>query len=297
MARKRLITILASTVLATGLAAAPATAQSLGDLTDAVEGTVERTTDTVDDAVESTTEAVEEATGSLGGATEAPSDDGDTSSGTSSDSAGDGSGDGGQTNVVEDTVEQATETVEDTVEQVTTTVEETVEKATGQVAPKPSPSDSSEEGGEDTDTEDTDTSGTAPIRSVSDDTGLARGGGVLVAESGPSRSARQPQVPSSGTTLAEAVAAFGSLGRSNGGGVGTSTGGSLVTGDVPSPEVAGPDAPSFEAFSGSRPVERPATAAAGPVGTTDPRATLLRVVAALLVLGTGVAATRAVEKA
>lgn len=315
MARRRLITILATTTLAAGLSVAPAWGQGLGDLTSSLEETVDETTGAVEDLVEDTTEVVEdtleETTDTLTGSSNGDGPTLDTNDLPVLDELDDvpldvdlqldvapQDEDGSLQLEIDGGVNVGDQTVD--VGSVTDPIEDVVDP---DPAPAPDAGDEGNEGNEGNEgAEDDDESvtGTSSDSVVRDDVwddarpgGVLEGGAVTAAGTEP-RTADTPDSGSSpgqsrsGTALGESFAAFvaGNRGSdwSRGG-----AGSSLSRSEVPAPRVAGPHDPAFEAFPDAQ-VEEPDVMAT-PIASgepIDPREALLRWVAAAMVLGTAI---------
>lgn len=312
MARRRLNTILATTTLAAGLSVAPAWGQSLGDLTDTVEETVTETTEVVEDTTETVTDTVEETTEEVSDTL----DPSDTDSG----------GDSGDTDVTEDApldvdleVDVAPEDEDGspqlevdggvTVGDQTVDVGSVTDPVEDAIDPDPDPEPSPSPDSNEPDDHQTDTSSDSRERDTDTSTGsrlggLVEGGGVTAAGG----NMRAADVPGSGSndgdrrgrTVGESFAAFAANNRGSSwsrGGSGSTTG-STNSSEIAPPRVADPADPSFEQFPASQ-VEEP-TVLATPAATgdpTSPMAGLLKSLAALMVLGTGVAFKRTLDEA
>lgn len=329
MARRRLNTILATTTLAAGLSVAPAWGQSLGDLTDIVEETVTETTEVVEDTTGTVTDTVEDTASTLedtltggGEGTEDATEDSteDSSEGAPLDvdlkvDIAPEDEDGSPQLEVDGGVTVGDQTVD--VGSITDPIEEVVDPDPSPSDPSPSdpapsdPSPSPDANQPDApDDHQTDTSSTS--RDGGDDStpasrlgGLLEGGGVTAAGDEP----RPADVPGSseddpgraGRTVGESFAAFAANNRGSNvsrSGSSTTGSGSADSSEIAPPQVADPADPSFEQFPASQ-VEEPSVvatraAADGPAGSTG---AVLKALAALMVVGTGVAFKRTLDEA
>lgn len=316
MARRRLQTILAATLLALGLSTAPAWAGPLDPIGDAVGQVTEEVASVTDQVTQTTQDVVDTVTEPLtGGASSDP-----TSSPSASESdpstidVGTGDGtldvdldvdiapsdeDGSPQLEIDGGVTIADQEVD--LGSATDPLEEAIDPD-----PEPQPAPSAPGDGSDTATggdggSTTDDGTTAGGDSGDRDGGLTGdgpggflpGGGVIAA--GDTPRPVDDGAPS-GSSVGEGLAAYGAIGR--GYGAQRYGGGTVATGDVPDPEVA---PPSYEqpriAVRTPQELEPESPvlasgAASGPV-SDSPLAGLLRAFAAAMVLGTGAAWTRA----
>lgn len=302
MARRRLQTILATTVLAAGLSTVPAWAgPGLGDLTDPVEETVtEATEDVVDTATETvtgdtTSEPTPEPTDTASEGDDSTIDVG-TDDGTLdvdldvdiAPSDEDGSPqleiDGGATIADQDVdLGSVTDPIEDAVDP----------------DPAPNPSPSPESDG-DTSSDTTDENTTESRSGGSG--GFLSGGGVVAAGDGarPFGTPQDSDGTPRGSALGQGFAAFGALDRGSFGAQ-RYGGGTMALDRVPDPEVAPPlyespqiaDPTPLEVQQAETPV---LANGMSPDGSEGPMSAMLRALAAAMVLGTGVVWTRATRK-
>lgn len=261
MARRRLMTILATTCVA-GMVTAPALATPLDLVTEPVEEVVTE----VETVVETVTEPVDESVTEAESTTETVTD-----SVTEAESTG-------------DVVESTTEVVTETTETVTDPVEDLIAPDDPDPSPSPSDSGTSSEGERRAEP-------TAPTTSDGPG-GLLPGGGVVAAGG----DARPAGSDGGATTSSRGTTAGGGFDL-DGIGVTRFGGGTASTSRVPDPEVAPPladDPGVVEAPSVLEP-ETPAVLAGGVGASAEDGGVvtaLLRALAAAMVLGTGAAWTR-----
>lgn len=308
MARRRLNTILATTTLAAGLSVAPAWGQSLGDVTDAVESTVEDTTEAVETTTTTVEETVEETAETVEDTLSGDTDDGDTTTEDTDDAplevdlevdVAPEDEDGSPQLEVDGGVTVGDQTLD--VGSVTEPIENALD----------ADQDNRDPGTDDGDGPDGHQTDTSSDSRDGGDSSWANGpggfleGGAVTAAGGAPRPADAPGSDSnggnqSGRTVGESFAAYAAGNRgSDWSSGGTSSPGSTAnSSEIAPPQVAGPADPSFEQFPASQ-VEEP-TVLATPAATgdpTSPMAGMLKSIAALMVLGTGLAFKRSLDEA
>lgn len=299
MARRRLLTILATTVVAGGLSAAPAFAGPLDDLTGGLEDTVTTVTEGVQGVTDGVVDGLTGGASSQGGA----STEGDPSTldlGTGdgtldidldvdvAPSDEDGSPqleiDGGVT-VADQEIDlgSATDPIEDAVDP--------------DPAPAPSPAPTTGTAtAHDTDGE------ASPSSPTMTGGRLPEGDGVVAASTGDGPQAFSPEDSPFARAVGEGFAGAGALPRTSFG-VKRHGGDAMSVDQVPDPEVAPPVDTAVDSPWTAAPPAEPETPAVlatdTAAGATDdsPVPGLLRVIAAAMVLGTGAVWTRAFRRA